>query len=221
MIEMSGTLTVKAINGRNGQFMVGEIQTSVGDFKVKDKVLEQFEPGAYPGRFIVERIFPECRIWGGQVITEVRAKLADVMLDADDPEPAAPVVDAEPDPADEEARIGSPTAALIELAPRASMTVVDADPPADTSPAPVAGDAVELATEVAGSSDASASEAAPVAEDRWVELFGAEIAAAIAAGDPVKLDPSVDRKLFRDQRLALGKELLYAFKASSQTWYRS
>lgn len=50
-----------------------------------------------------------------------------------------------------------------------------------------------------------------------VELFGQEIAVQVAAGDDVKLDPTVDRAKFRVQRDKL-KARGYRFDAMAQTW---
>ena len=36
MIKIPGTLEVKTIRGGNGDFNVGELQTAIGEFKIKD-----------------------------------------------------------------------------------------------------------------------------------------------------------------------------------------
>ena len=51
-------------------FQVGELTTSVGEFKVKDKVLEQFEPGAYTGTFLIDKIYPHSYVWYGKVTVD-------------------------------------------------------------------------------------------------------------------------------------------------------
>jgi hypothetical protein len=211
MIEMSGTLTVKAIHGRNGIFRTGELETSIGDFKVKDKILEQFEEGTYTGRFVVDRIFPECYMWYGKVITEIRAKLADVDIDQDDPEP--PVSNtpapAEPDPAELASDGAAESGASKSTA--LSATRVDVAEPASAALEQPSGDA-ETKTAVHSTADNEAAE--------LVRVFGDELATAILAGHPVKLDPTVDRAVFREQRLVLKEQYDYAFKASEQTWYK-
>lgn len=55
------------------------------------------------------------------------------------------------------------------------------------------------------------------APDAEPSLFDAETQGLIGAGQPVKLDPTVDRGLFRAQRDAL-KGLGYRFDARGQTW---
>ncbi len=186
MISLSGTLDVRTIKGSNGPFQVGELTTSVGEFKVKDKVLEQFEPGAYTGTFLIDKIYPHSYVWYGKVTVEIRARLADVQLDNDEPfsetgrEPAS----TEPDPVDEERTPGATAA-----------------PHADEIPAS------------APAGDESGELYLP-------DLFGTELADAIVAGEPVKLDPTVERGVFRQQRDQL-RAFGYAFQASSQTWLKA
>ncbi|MDD3450187.1 MAG: DUF3275 family protein, partial [Gammaproteobacteria bacterium] len=38
MIKISGAVTVKTINGRNGPFNVGKLVTEVGEFSVKEGI---------------------------------------------------------------------------------------------------------------------------------------------------------------------------------------
>lgn len=186
MISLSGTLDVRTIRGSNGPFQVGELATSVGEFKVKDKLLEQFEPGAYTGTFLIEKIYPHSYVWYGKVTVEIRAKLADVQLDNDEPfsETAQTPSSTEPDPADEERAPGAATAA-----------------PADEAAA------------LAHSSGESGELYLP-------DLFGTELADAMVVGEPVKLDPTVDRGVFRQQRDQL-RAFGYAFQASTQTWLKA
>ena len=48
-------------------------------------------------------------------------------------------------------------------------------------------------------------------------LFGAEVYSAVAKRQTVKLDPTVERAKFREQRDRL-KELGHRFNASTQAW---
>ncbi|SFT84269.1 DUF3275 family protein [Paraburkholderia aspalathi] len=186
MISLSGTLDVRTIKGSNGPFQVGELTTSVGDFKVKDKLLEQFEPGAYTGTFLIDKIYPHSYVWYGKVTVEIRAKLADVQLDNDEPfsETGRESASTEPDPVDEERLPAAPRPAHAEEAPAAAQTGNDAG------------------------------------ELYLPDLFGTDLADAIVAGEPVKLDPTVDRGVFRQQRDQL-RAFGYAFQASTQTWLKA
>ena len=96
-----GILTIREINGRNGAFKVGILNLSIGEFAVKDSLLDQFDPGTYEGEFQLERIFQGHYIAGGRSVTEIRIQLADMILVdivAVTPDP----VDVEPDPIDTE-----------------------------------------------------------------------------------------------------------------------
>ncbi|MFC5428050.1 DUF3275 family protein [Paraburkholderia denitrificans] len=186
MISLSGTLDVRTIKGSNGPFQVGELTTSVGEFKVKDKVLEQFEPGAYTGTFLIDKIYPHSYVWYGKVTVEIRARLADVQLDNDEPfsEMGQAPASTEPDPADEERAPG-----------------VVAHAPADEA-------------------SVSAQAGTDSGELYLPDLFGTELADQIVAGEPVKLDPTVERGVFRQQRDQL-RAFGYAFQASTQTWMKA
>jgi hypothetical protein len=63
----------------------------------------------------------------------------------------------------------------------------------------------------------SAAPAGADAQSADASLFGPEIHQQILAGEAVKMDPTVDRELFRQQRDRL-KALGFAFNAMSQTW---
>lgn len=101
-----GTLRVETINGRRGPFNVGKLITDIGEFKVKDKELDQFEPGDYLGEFLVEKIYTASNPWRGGVFTEMLAKIAPggFMISVEE----SPAADgqggsqAEPDPLDAE-----------------------------------------------------------------------------------------------------------------------
>jgi len=102
MIRISGILNVKSIKGSRGAFSVGELTSSVGSFKVKDQILDQFSEGSYEGEFLVAHIYPASYVHYGRVITEIRAKLAEIILPEGEekplPEQTAPQ---EPDPVEE------------------------------------------------------------------------------------------------------------------------
>ena len=96
-----GILTIREINGRNGPFKVGTLNLSIGEFAVKDSLLDQFDPGTYEGEFQLERIFQGHYIAGGRSVTEIRIQLADMIL-VDIVAVAPDPVEAEPDPIDTE-----------------------------------------------------------------------------------------------------------------------
>ena len=192
MIRITGTLAVKTIKGSRGLFAVGELQTEVGTFKVKDQILDQYEPGRYEGEFLVSRIYPSSYIVGGRAVIEVRAEIQSVFLNTHDdtPVPEVPVI--EPDPLDE---LSSPP----------TLSSAEKSQP-------------ELPKSIAHLSDAELlAELSPSDADVDAKLFGAELFAIVQARGVVKLDPTVDRANFRLQRDRL-KALGYRFDAAGQDW---
>lgn len=183
MIDISGTLVVRLIKGRKGVFAVGDLHTDIGNFKVKDPLLDQFDEGQYRGTFQVVRIFPDSYIYYGRVVTEIRAQLAGYVLSEEDIRslPDQPSI---PDPVDQ---------SLSPDTPLPSSPVPTAAP----QPAPVA--------------------TTPDAADADQALFGEELYPAVVEGLAIKLDPTVDRNVFRAQRDRL-KTLGFRFEAASQTW---
>ena len=45
MIKLEGKLKTKVIHGRNGDFTVGTLSTNIGEFNVKDSILDQYVEG--------------------------------------------------------------------------------------------------------------------------------------------------------------------------------
>ena len=108
MITLNGTLRVRSINGRNGRFNVADLTTEIGEFKVKDAFLDQFEEGAYDGAFQIGRIFAASYTYGGRITIETRAHVLGVRLHNDQ----LPTEVVEPDPI-EEAEVNPEPAAEI------------------------------------------------------------------------------------------------------------
>jgi hypothetical protein len=189
MIHLAGKLTVRQITGRKGAFAVGDFVSEVGTFKVKDPILDQFEEGEYRGTFHVERIYPDSYIYFGRVVTEIRAQMSGFELD-EEVVPASPAAPTEPDPADREAN-------AAQASPMAmSAPIVDHAAP-------------ELSS--GGAGDKSQS------DDPDQALFGTELYTIVQECKTVKLDPTIDRTKFRQQRDRL-KVLGYGFDAPTQSW---
>ena len=189
MIRISGILNVKTIKGSRGAFSVGELTSPVGNFKVKDQILDQFSEGSYEGEFLVAHIYPASYVHYGKVITEIRAKLAEIILPAGEEKPLQEQsVPQEPDPVEE------------TVAPVQAAATVDQPTPADA------------ALDVQAAADTLTEE-----EAKDLALFGAELYGAVTKRDAIKLDPTVDRLKFRAQRDRL-KGLGYRFDAARQAW---
>jgi hypothetical protein len=189
MLQVNGTLTVKKIHGAKGAFSVGDLVTEVGTFKIKDALLDQFEEGRYQGAFAISSIYLSSYIWRGKAMTDIRANLVDIHLDevGDVTPESAPPQD-EPDPIEEEvARTHG------------------------TSSPDITGETTVVVVTSAGQVDADP------ALEALVRLFGAELGARVWKREGIKLDPTVDRGVFREQRDHL-KELGYRFDAKAQAW---
>ena len=101
---LDGTLAVEVIRGNRGDFCVGTLITSIGEFKVKDAALEQFDRGSYKGRFTIEKIYIDNARWRNGWFTNLMAKIAPdgYQIDEEDQNTApAPSEQAEPDPIDD------------------------------------------------------------------------------------------------------------------------
>ncbi|WP_445000261.1 DUF3275 family protein [Halomonas mongoliensis] len=203
MIKIPGRLTVRTIHGRNGPFNVGRLAASIGEFVIKDPQLDQFSEGVFEGEFLLLEIRPASYFAGGRLVVEVRAKVGEMLLTENGMlvTQHGPRFDsAEMDPLEEEA---SPTPPV----PPAPPTPGPGEPMAPPAPPPQ-GEAVEAPGPHAPDAHAAGQEVNPDAE-----LFGL----LWPLGQSVKLDPTVDRALFRRQVSRL-KELGYRFQAPTQTW---
>lgn len=201
-VKFEGTLTVRHIASKNGGFAIGDLATAIGKFKVKDTILDQFDEGVYRGQFLVTRIYPDTYSWNGRVVTEVRANVAEIFLDEADEKPVPPV-QSEPDPAlQTPAPVQAP--AQTPLAPESEVAV---PPQADVEPGAGSG------------ADAGETQAQPEVgnpDDPDAVLFGG-LYALVLGKQSIKLDPTIDRSVFRQQRDRL-KVIGYHFQSASQSW---
>ena len=203
MIKIPGRLTVRTIHGRNGPFNVGRLAASIGEFVIKDPQLDQFSEGVFEGEFLLLEIRPASYFASGRLVVEVRAKVGEMLLTEDGMlvTQHGPRFDsAEMDPLEEEAAPVPP----VPPAPPAPGSGEPMAPPAPPSQV----DAGEVPGPQPPDAYAFGQEANPDAE-----LFGL----LWPLGQSVKLDPTVDRALFRRQVSRL-KELGYRFQAPTQTW---
>ena len=76
MITIPGQLAIKTIHGRNGDFNVGRLATSIGEFVVKNAELDQYREGKYDGDFVIVEIRPSTYNANGRMVIEIRAHLA-------------------------------------------------------------------------------------------------------------------------------------------------
>ena len=199
MITIPGQLAIKTIHGRNGDFNVGRLATSIGEFVVKNAELDQYREGKYDGDFVIVEIRPSTYNANGRMVIEIRAHLGGMTLsniDALSRDEARRLSPQEVDPIDEETQAPAPdtTKATAKSKSRSSR-----DPLVDTTP---------FGSEPTAASSGSSAEADDAA------LFGT----LWPLGDVVKLDATVDRRILRQQRDRLGV-LGYEFAPLSQDWH--
>lgn len=199
MIRLSGVLAIRLIAGRFGDFRIGRLSTELGEFSVKDAVLDQYDEGSYEGVFGVSRIYPSHYSAHGRLIIEVRADLKTIALsNIDLIEQQDPLL--EQDPIEEDA-LNKPESML-------------APPPAiKTEPVIEASTLSKSALDNSASSDSQQGFEDEEATQGDAKLFGL----LWPLGDQIKLDATVDRNLFRQQRDRL-KALGYSFKPVGQLW---
>ena len=199
MITIPGQLAIKTIHGRNGDFNVGRLATSIGEFVVKNAELDQYREGKYDGDFVIVEIRPSTYNANGRMVIEIRAHLGGMALsniDALSRDEARQLSPQEVDPIDEETQAPAPDTTKATARPKSRSS---RDPLVDTTPF--------------GSEPAAAfSEASAEADD--AALFGA----LWPLGEIVKLDATVDRRVLRQQRDRLGV-LGYEFAPLSQDWH--
>jgi Protein of unknown function (DUF3275) len=203
MITIPGQLAIKTIHGRNGDFNVGRLATSIGEFVVKNAELDQYAEGK--GDFAIAEIRPSTYTANGRMVIEIRALLGGMTLSAIDAlsrDDASRLSPQEVDPIDEETQTATPmpTTALKAAGRKKARNL--RDPLVDTTP---------FGSEPAAAS-AEASAHADDADD--AALFGP----LWPLGDIVKLDATVDRRMLRQQRDRLG-DLGYEFAPLSQDWH--
>src|SRR5882762_10626323 len=201
MLTIPGQLAIKTIHGKNGDFNVGRLATSIGEFVIKNAELDQYDEGKYEGDFVIAEIRPSTYNTGGRMVIEIRAHLGGMTLSNIDrlsKDEASRLSPQEVDPIDEEA--SAPQAAPATAAPATAAASTFADPLIDTTPFSVTPQAKPKPKASAEQEDAT--------------LFGA----VWPISEVVKVDATVDRRVLRQQRDRLGA-LGYEFAPLSQDWH--
>lgn len=209
MLKTNGTLLIKSIHSRNGRFCVADLITEFGEFKVKDPMLDQFEEGEYQGTIWISQIYMAPYVAYGKVVTELRAKLHDIQISSQEELPNTPPQNSEPDPIDEDAARSRnvPPTPPAQPAVDDQSTAGSLQTPKSALPAPQE-----------KSSDASGGDEGEFTFESVVALYGLEIANDIDNLRTIKLDPTVDRALLREQTKTLRELLSYVFDAKAQSW---
>ncbi len=193
-VIVNGKLVIKTINGRNGAFNVGLLETAVGSFSVKDRELEQYTAGVYRGQFVIGRIFLHAWSYGANSGTEIRARLDDMSIETNaalDPGDEQKVLPPVNDPLDEE------NAPADQIVPECSSSDTVKTTPTTTVP-----DTRRTQFTVPTPAEQEAGDQA---------LFGS----LWPLGKVVKLDATASRKVLRQQKARL-TQLGYDFNAQEQ-----
>ena len=194
MISIEGRLNIKIITGIHGPFRVGSLQTEIGEFSVKDKILDQYDEGSYQGLFTIRKIFSSTYSTGSRLVVEVRAALENISLaNVDEIEPVQHE-SLEQDPLDEEKEADS----------KATKTENSIEP--------------TDSTELIESTDSEDEDQSDLTDEELADkkLFGL----LWPLQDSFKLDPTVNRVTFREQRERL-KSLNYKFNPIGQYWTKT
>jgi len=197
MISITGQLAIRTISGRLGLFNVGRLNTSIGEFTIKDALLDQYQEGKYRGDFAIKQIRPSYYSHGGRLVVEIRAELEGMTLEdvtglsREDEEQLSTTV---PDPLEEDGPPPAPPPPRrrpAAHAPRQTNAFASDEPFGMSPPVEAPADSVDA------------------------ELFGT----LWPLGESVRLDTTVDRQRLRAQCTRLD-QLGYTMDFKTQTWSR-
>lgn len=220
MIEFQGALRVKKVHGRHGEFSVGTLSSDLGEFKVKDALLEPFDEGRYQVTAWVTRIYLRTYMtsWGNS-LTELCAHVEDLQVHDEqlgrtaEAEPAS-----EPDPLDETPPLAArpapetPLESIQEL--KAKLARISAKPAESEEKA---AERAATSSDDPGRVNASAPSAPEQsASQDGQALFRADQWALIQTRQPIKLDTTDDRETLRQQSVLSRTELGYQFRSRDQ-----
>jgi len=97
MYKFKGTLVVRKIFGKYGEFAIGSIQTPIGEFSVKQAELDEYQEGTYAGSFIISNIKTISSGFGtNKLILESRATIHSIDIDEIDQAPVETITEADP-----------------------------------------------------------------------------------------------------------------------------
>ena len=101
MVQITGSLAIKTVTGRYGDFNVATLECELGQFSIRDAMLDEYNEGTYQGTFGVKRIFSGSYQTQHRFIIETRAELNGIWLN-DYQEGKIPEESLEADPLAEE-----------------------------------------------------------------------------------------------------------------------
>lgn len=109
-MKITGSILIKSIYGRNGAFNVGTLSTEIGEFVVKNELLDQFEEGQYDVNVLLSQIYMGGFNWGHtKRVTELCASIEHIECVTEvEKLPDSLEVFGEIDPAEEESEAETP-----------------------------------------------------------------------------------------------------------------
>lgn len=207
-VILPGKLVIKTINGRNGAFNVGLLETSIGSFSVKDRELEQYSAGVYQGQFVIGRIFMHAWTYGANSGTEIRARLDAMTIETNDslnPGDEQKLVPPVHDPLDEEDGV---TEQPVSTSPSTTSVVAEDNKAASVTPA---------APERGKNSPSPFTVPTPAEQESGDQALFGEL---WPLGDIVRLDATAPRQVLRQQKARLS-QLGYDFNAQEQHFVKA
>lgn len=208
MIKLPGTLIIRIITGKFGDFSVGQLQTEIGEFAVKDSMFDQYEEGRYEGDFVISKIYNGSYSVSNRVISQVCANIDSVELSTADVEEQAEEA-FEQDPIEKEQSLSTQDAKSIDQDTTTSLEN-DSASNVNVSSETIDDNEGDLGYESTTDTDTDV-------DSELRDLFGI----LWPLGQRVKLDSTVGRSILRRQRDKLNDELGYTFKAVDQVWLKT
>ncbi|MFM2588217.1 DUF3275 family protein [Vibrio sp. TBV020] len=197
MVQVPGTLTIKTVTGRYGDFNVATLDTELGKFSIRDTVLDEYNEGTYQGTFGLKRIYPGSYQTSNRFVIETRAELEGIWL-SDYKEEAVPA-----DEPMEDDPLANERKAQQQLAAQREQPIAQALP---------------------SSGDASSSDSPDGDSDGLATLFGELWPLPANVGDIVKLTPEVGREVMGKQlkhlKRRINNERVWKFVPEAQHWIR-
>lgn len=80
MISLPGELVLTTRTGKYGNFNVAKLFTSIGQFTVKDRSLDQYDAGKYQGTFVIKQIKSSSFAYDNRVVIECCAYIEEMEL---------------------------------------------------------------------------------------------------------------------------------------------
>ncbi len=199
-VIVTGTLAIRTINGRNGAFNVGLLETAIGSFSVKDRELEQYSAGSYEGQFVIGRIFMHSWSYGANSGSEIRVRLDAISIASTN----------ELTPDEERKLLPAVNDPLEEETPKEPVSEPSA--PGQAKPAPAT-----KTPSTMGKKRPQFTVPTPAEQESGDQtLFGPLWPLA----DIVKLDATAPRQILRQQKARL-TQLGYDFSAQEQHFIKS